>query len=102
MKLEFLKDSPELDEFVKTLKWKDSVNFEGDLDDYHTFDAIYFQESSGKYYSIEMRRGGGVYSKAVFVYYRRNFLKTEPYVANFYEVKPVEVVRTEWLNVESF
>lgn len=98
--LKFIEDSPELNEFVKTLKWKDNVNFQGDYDDYHTFDTIYFQESTGKYYKVETHRDGG-YSKAVFMYYRRNFRKDEPYVATFYEVKPVEVVRTEWECVEN-
>jgi hypothetical protein len=99
MKIEFLKDSPELDEFVKTLKWKDSVDFEGDMDDYYTFNAVYFQESTGKYFKIEMTHSGGIYSKARFAYHRRNFRKDEPYVATFYEVKPIEVTITEWEDV---
>lgn len=99
MKLEFIKDSSELNEFTKTLKWKDSVDFEGDVDDYYTFNAVYFQESTGKYFKIEMSRSGGIYSKARFAYYRRNFRKDEPYVATFYEVKPIEVTITEWEDV---
>ena len=102
MKLEFIKDSPELEEFVKTLKWKDSINFEGDLDDYHTFEAVYFQESSGKNFKVEMNRGGGIYSKATFNQYHRDFKTSEPYVVSFYEVKPIKVTRTEWENVENF
>ena len=101
MKIEFIKDSPELEKFVKTLKWEDSVNFEGDYDDYHTFDSIYYQESSGKYFSAEMLRHGGVYSTSKFVAYRRNFKSSEPYVVTFLEVKPIEVVRTEWQQVET-
>ena len=50
MILEFIKDSSELKEFTKTLKWKDSVDFEGDFDDYHTFQSVFYQESTGKYY----------------------------------------------------
>lgn len=100
MKLEFIEDSPELQEFVKTLKWKDSIDYEGELDDYHTFTAIYFQESTNKYYKVEMNRSGGVYSKAKFTAYRRDFKTTEPYIVSFYEVVPVEVVRTEWVDVE--
>lgn len=99
MKLEFVKESPELEEFVKSLKWKDSINFEGDLDDYHTFDAIYYRESSGKHYRVEMRRGDGVYSIAQFVAYHRDFKKSEPYVVTFYEVESIEVVRTEWVDI---
>jgi hypothetical protein len=100
MKLEFIEDSVELKEFEKTLKWKDQDNVDGDLDDYHTFDAIYYQESSGKYYSVSMTRcSGGIYSKARYSAYRRNFKNSEPLVVNFYEVKPVEVVRIEWKNV---
>ena len=99
MKLEFIKDSPELEEFVKTLKWKDSINFEGDLDDYHTFEAVYFQESSGKNFKVEMVRGGGVYSKARFSACRRDFKTSNPYVVSFYQVKPIEVTITEWEDV---
>ena len=95
MKLEFIKDSVELKEFEKTLKWKDSDNVEGDLDDYHTFDSIYYQESSGKYYSVSMTRSFG-YSKARYSAYHRNFKKSEPLVVDFHEVKPVEVLRIEW------
>jgi hypothetical protein len=94
MTLEFIEDSVELKEFEKTLKWKDQDNVEGDLDDYHTFDAIYYQESSGKYYSVSMTRSsGGIYSKDS---YHRNFKKSEPLVVNFHEVKPIEVVITKW------
>jgi hypothetical protein len=93
MKLEFIEDSVELKEFEKTLKWKDQDNVEGDLDDYHTFDAIYYQESSGKYYSVNMVRCGGTDRYSA---YRRNFKNSEPLVVNFHEVKPVEVVRIEW------
>ena len=97
MKLEFIEDSVELKEFEKTLKWKDQDNVEGDLDDYHTFDAISYQESSGKYYSVSMTRSsGGIYSKARYSAYHRNFKNSEPLVVNFHEVKPVEVVRIEW------
>jgi len=101
MKIEFIKDSPELEEFVKTLKWEDSVNFEGDYDDYHTFDSIYYQKSSGKYFSVETKNRGGIYSKSEFIAYRRNFKSSEPYVVTFIEVKPIEVVRTEWQQVET-
>ena len=96
MKLEFIEDSVELKEFEKTLKWKDQDNVEGDLDDYHTFDAIYYQESSGKYYSVEMSIVQGVQTKAKYSAYHRNFKKSEPLVVNFHEVKPVEVVITKW------
>jgi hypothetical protein len=97
MKLEFIEDSVELKEFEKTLKWKDQDNVEGDLDDYHTFDAIYYQESSGKYYSVHMvSSSGGIYGKARYSAYHRNFKKSEPLVVNFHEVKPVEVVITKW------
>jgi len=101
MKLEFIKDSSELNEFTKTLKWKDSVDFEGDLDDCHAFQSIFLQESTGKYYMVEMYRGGGVYNRADYVSYHRNFKTSEPYVVSFHEVKPVEVVRTVWKDVES-
>jgi hypothetical protein len=94
MKLEFIQDSVELKEFEKTLKWKDQDNVEGDLDDYHTFDAIYYQESSGKYYSVSMTRSSGGTDR--YSAYHRNFKNSEPLVVNFYEVKPVEVVITEW------
>jgi len=100
MKLEFIKDSSELKEFLKTLKWKDSINFEGDLDDYHTFEAVYLQESSDKYFKTSMTRHGGVYNKATFNQYHRDFKTSEPYVVSFYEVKPIKVTRTEWENVE--
>jgi hypothetical protein len=93
MKLEFIKDSVELKEFEKTLKWEDQDNVEGDFDDYYTFDAIYYQESSGKYYSVNMVRCGGTDRYSA---YRRNFKNSEPLVVNFHEVKPVEVVRIEW------
>lgn len=93
MTLEFIKDSVELEEFAKTLKWKDSHNYEGDLDCYHSFDAIHYQESSGKYYSVRMDKSRGEYRYSVS---RRNFKQSEPWVVNFYEVKPVEVVRIEW------
>jgi|LakMenEpi03Aug12_release.lakeMendotaPanAssembly.Ray.scaffolds.fasta_scaffold853105_2 hypothetical protein len=97
MKLEFIEDSLELKEFEKTLKWEDQDNVEGDLDDYHTFDAIYYQESSGKYYSVSMTRSSGsIYTKARYSAHHRNFKKSEPLVVNFHEVKPVEVVRIEW------
>jgi len=99
MKIEFIKDSPELEEFVKTLKWKDIVNFEGNYDDYHTFDSIYYQESSGKHFSAEMKRHGGIHCKSEFIAYCRNFKSSEPYVVTFIEVEPIEVVRTEWREV---
>ena len=99
MKLEFIKDSVELKEFEKTLKWKDQDNFEGDPDDYYTFDAIYYQEASGKYYRVSMTRSSG-YSKARYSAYHRNFKNSEPLVVNFHEVKPVEVVRIEWETCE--
>jgi len=98
-KLEFIKDSPELEEFVKTLKPITWDNFEGDYDDYHTFNQIYLQESSGKHFSAEMKRHGGIYSKPKFIAYRRNFKSSEPYVVTFIEVEPIEVVRTEWREV---
>ena len=100
MKLQFLKDSPELDEFFKTLKWEDSINIEGDLDDYHSFEAIYLQESTGKYYKVGMHRNS-YSSNAKFDAYRLNFKKDAPYVVSFYEVKAVEVVRTEWEEVDA-
>jgi hypothetical protein len=96
MTLEFIKDSVELEEFAKTLKWKDSDNYEGGLDCYDSFDAIYYQESSGKYYSVRMETSGGIYSKARYSAYHRNFKNSEPLVVDFHEVKPVEVVRIEW------
>jgi hypothetical protein len=96
MKLEFIKDSVELEEFAKTLKFKDQHNIEGDLDDYHSFDAIYYQQSSGKYYSVRMETSGSMYSKVRYSTYHRNFKNSEPLVVDFYEVKPVEVVRIEW------
>ena len=105
MKLEFIKDSPELDEFVKTLKLYDTITVGGDFDDDHRFDAIYFQESTDKYYKVHMYMWSSSplssYTKAVFEEYRRNFKAGEPYVVSFCEVKPVEVVRTEWEEVES-
>ena len=39
---------------------------------------------------------GGIYSKARYSAYHRNFKNSEPLVVNFHEVKPVEVVRIEW------
>ena len=97
MKLEFIKDSVELKEFEKTLKWEDQDNVEGDLDDYYTFDAIYYQEASGKYYRVSMTRSSGsIYTKARYSAYHRNFKTSEPLVVDFHEVKPVEVVRIEW------
>jgi hypothetical protein len=96
MRLEFIKDSVELEEFAKTLKWKDQHDIEGDLDGYHTFHAIFYQESSGKYYSVEMSMVKGVQTKAKYSAYHRNFKTSEPLVVDFHEVKPVEVVRIEW------
>jgi hypothetical protein len=93
MKLEFIKDSVELKEFEKTLKWKAEDNIEGDPDVHQIFDSIYYQESSGKYYSVNMVRCGGTDRYSA---YHRNFKNSEPLVVNFHEVKPVEVVRIEW------
>jgi hypothetical protein len=99
MNYEFEKDSKELDEFVKSLSYITSEDYEGDLDDFHTFQSIYFRKSDGKYYKAEMKSRGGVYGKSEFQYYHRNFKTNEPFVVNFYEVVPVEVVVTKWEEV---
>jgi hypothetical protein len=101
MKLEFIKDSPELIEFEKTLKWKDNIDPKySDVDDDRIFYAIYFQESSNKYYKVEMIDNGGIYSKPKHAFYRRNFKKSEPWVVTFYEVKSAEVTIVEWVDIE--
>lgn len=100
MKLEFIKDSRELLEFEKTLKWEGSADHEVDEDGSKTYYAVYFQKSSGKFYKVEKLCESGIYSKPEYIAYRRNCKASEPFIINFYEVKPVEVTIVEWVDIE--
>lgn len=95
MVLEFVKDSEELKDFVKTLKYVEADHYYIDSNnDEREYIAIYRCEQ--KYYSAEMRQNSGVYSKAEFVSHRRNFKASEPYVVRFIEVKPKQITVTKW------
>lgn len=100
MKLEFIADSIELFDFVKSLKHIDDCNIVGDPDDYCRFESVYWSEAHQKHFMVECSKSDGSSSPVKFDKHRRNFDRSQPWVVTFYEVKPVEVTVTRWYNVD--
>lgn len=101
MKIEFLKDSDELKQFVESCRVLDDVNHEGGEDAGGTFfDRIYQTADHQKCYSVEcFSKYGRIRESIKFVGRRRDFKASEPYVVIFTQVTPVEVVTTVWEEV---
>ena len=94
MKLEFVKDSEELNKFVSSCRFIEDVEYvNAGVDDGCYFKRIY-ESTDKKLYSVYCFIKSGIRSKFEFVYYRRNFKSNEPYVVSFVQVKPVEVTTT--------
>lgn len=96
--LEFTQNSPELKAFEGTLEWKDNIHNDGYVDDYHTFESVYYQGSSGKYFKVEKFSRGGTYSKHEYIARKA---KSSKFVIEFVEVEPTEVTAIEWSEVEA-
>jgi hypothetical protein len=97
MEFKFVEDSPELQAFAETLVWKTSINYEGSLYNYHTFDGIYFRELSNQYFKVPQKSNGEIYSE---VKYRARY--SDEYgrrIIKFVEVKPIEVCAIDWQEV---
>ena len=100
MKIEFLKDSDELKQFVESCRFIDDVEINNDGYDDRTFFNRIYQSPEGKPYSVECVLRKGIKTKTEFVSYRREFKSSEPYVVTFHEVSPIEVTHTVWERVD--
>lgn len=95
--IEFVKNSPELKEFIDSTKShnRHDEEYDGDSTSYTDIRV----NKDGKYYSVPMTVSDGMYSTPEISFHHRNYKSSEPYVVMVHEVKPYEYKVIGWENV---
>jgi hypothetical protein len=91
---EFIKDSPELKEFELQLQHIDDVPFtyRGDPNDYEV-EKVFYHKQTGKLYRAYCSEHG-------FQYFRISIVAGSPYIVQFFEVKKIDRMITDYEDVD--